>query len=78
MPCERQLESFRLLKSLIECEYNFKTKDEAREYFTLLTGAYKNLNYSPAGSPDAAKYQKEIEDLRVKYALIKTAVSTEA
>ncbi len=77
MPRERQLESFRLLKSLIDCEYNFKNKDEVREYFTLLTGAYKNLNYSPAGSPDAAKYQKEIADMRAKYALIKTAASTE-
>jgi V/A-type H+-transporting ATPase subunit A len=74
MPRERQLESFRLLKDLIEREYNFKSKDEAREYFTLLTGAYKNLNYSASGSPEYAKYQKEISDLVGKYSLVKSEV----
>jgi V/A-type H+/Na+-transporting ATPase subunit A len=71
MPRERQLESFRLLKDLIEREYDFKGKDEVRDYFTRLTGAYKNLNYSAAKSPEYAKYQKEIMDLAAKYSLSK-------
>jgi V/A-type H+/Na+-transporting ATPase subunit A len=72
MPRERQLESFRLLKDLIERDYNFKNKDEVREYFTLLTGAYKNFNYSASGSSEFAKYQKEITDLAEKYSLAKS------
>jgi V/A-type H+-transporting ATPase subunit A len=71
VPRERQLESFRLLKDLIEREYDFKTKDQARDYFTHLTGAYKNLNYSAAKSPEYAKYQKEIMDLAAKNSLSK-------
>jgi V/A-type H+/Na+-transporting ATPase subunit A len=69
MPRERQLESFRLLKDLIEREYNFKNKDETRDYFTRLTGAYKNLNYSASKSPEYEKYLKEINDLAAQHTL---------
>ncbi|HRZ86490.1 MAG TPA: V-type ATP synthase subunit A [bacterium] len=60
---ERQLESFAFLKEIIHHEYTFHTKDEVREFFTRVTGLYKNLNYSPLKSPDYAKYKKEIEEL---------------
>ena len=60
---ERQQESFHLLKRLIEASYRFKDKDEAREFFTRITGAYKNLNYSPENSADHKTYQEEIEKL---------------
>jgi V/A-type H+-transporting ATPase subunit A len=73
MSRERQLESFSLLKDLIEREYDFKNKDEAREYFTRLTGAYKNFNYSPANSPEYAKFRQEILDLAAKYSLLASA-----
>ena len=46
MPLDRQLESFHLAKSLIQREYGFKDKDEARRMFTRITGLYKNLNFS--------------------------------
>jgi V/A-type H+/Na+-transporting ATPase subunit A len=63
VPTERQKESFLLLKRLIERPYRFDSKDQVRSFFTALTGLYKNLNYSPAGSSDFAKYLREIEEL---------------
>jgi len=66
MPQARQVESFQLIKSLIDRDYRFETKEEAREFFTRLTGLYKNLNYSPANSPDCQKYKKEILELAEK------------
>ena len=64
---ERQLESFRLLKSLISRNYDFKEKDDARGFFTKLTGLYKNLNYSRSDTPEYGRYRQEIEDLAAKY-----------
>lgn len=69
MSLERQQKSFQLLKKLIETEYRFKDKDEARDFFTRITGAYKNLNYSPEESPDYERYRKEIEGLAANYAV---------
>ncbi len=63
MPQERQLESFRLLKTLIDHDYNFADKDAARDYFTRLTGLYKNLNYSPSGSAEYERFRRQIEEL---------------
>jgi V/A-type H+-transporting ATPase subunit A len=67
VPRERQLESFTLLKSFIEREYDFKDKPEIQEFFTKLTGLYKNFNYSPTTSPEYARYQKEMEELAQHY-----------
>jgi V/A-type H+-transporting ATPase subunit A len=66
MPRERQLESLRLLKSLIERDYGFENRDEAREFFTQVIGLYKNWNYSPQGSPEYVKYKTEIERAAMK------------
>ncbi|MDP8263248.1 MAG: V-type ATP synthase subunit A [Candidatus Ancaeobacter aquaticus] len=60
---ERQLESFSFLKYIIYYEYSFENKDVVREFFTQVTGLYKNLNYSPFKSKEYEKYKKEIEDL---------------
>jgi V/A-type H+-transporting ATPase subunit A len=60
---ERQQESFNMLKRLIEASYRLKDKDTARDFFTRITGAYKNLNYSPENSADYQNYQQEIEKL---------------
>jgi V/A-type H+-transporting ATPase subunit A len=60
---ERQLESFRMVQKLINADYDFKNKDEVRDYFTRVTGQYKNWNYSEAGSPDAQRFLGEIETL---------------
>jgi V/A-type H+-transporting ATPase subunit A len=60
---ERQRESFNMLKRLIEANYRFKDKDNARDFFTRITGAYKNLNYSPEHSAEYKNYHLEIEKL---------------
>ena len=67
MPRPRQLESFNLLKWLIEKEYRFKDMEEARGFFTRITGLYKNSNYSPSDSPNYERYRREIEELADKY-----------
>ena len=43
--------------------YAFKDKAAARDYFTRLTGLYKNLNYAAAGSNDLQRIAKSIEEL---------------
>lgn len=61
MPRERQLESLRLIMKLIDREYSFKDRDEAREFFTRVIGLYKNWNYSPPGSLEYQTYRRNIE-----------------
>jgi len=67
MPRERQLESFRLLKKLVTADFRFADKNQARDFFTKLTGHYKNWNYSRPDSPDYAQYQTHIEQLAAQY-----------
>lgn len=43
-------------------------KDRARDFFTRLTGLYKDFNYSPADSEEYRRYQQEIDDLAEKHA----------
>jgi V/A-type H+-transporting ATPase subunit A len=70
MSRERQLESFHLLKGLIDADYDFKDKDAARGFFTEITNIYKNWNYSAPGSTDFDRYRKEIVDLAVQHGYI--------
>ena len=63
MPRERQKASFQQVKKLIDAEYRFANKEEARVFFTQLTGHYKNWNYSAEGTPDFEKYGSEIRKL---------------
>ena len=63
MPRERQVESFELLKEARRRDYDFDDADDGRDFFTRLTGLYKNLNYSPDDSAEYARYLREIEDL---------------
>jgi V/A-type H+-transporting ATPase subunit A len=63
MPRERQVESFKLVKELIEAEYDFKDRDVAREFFTRITGLYKNWNYAAPDSPDHHRYREGIRAL---------------
>jgi V/A-type H+-transporting ATPase subunit A len=63
MPLERQLESFSLVKGLIARDYEMTDKGQIRDFFTRLTGLYKNLNYSAKDSPQYADYRKQIDGL---------------
>ena len=69
MPLDRQLESFHLAKSLIQQEYRFKDKDEARRMFTQITGLYKNLNYSADTSSEYQRYRREIEEMAEQFSV---------
>lgn len=46
VPIERQQQSFALLHQLVNKPYHFDDQKQARDYFTRLTGLYKNLNYA--------------------------------
>ncbi|MEM7436334.1 MAG: V-type ATP synthase subunit A [Myxococcota bacterium] len=63
MPRERQQKSFELLSWLIDSDYSFLNKDAARDFFTRITGLYKNLNYAPDGSPEYEDYERQIREL---------------
>jgi V/A-type H+-transporting ATPase subunit A len=65
---ERQKDSFYFLKDIVEREYRFEEKNQAREFFTRLTGLYKNYNYSVAGSDEMGRFKDLIEELLVQYA----------
>lgn len=63
MSRERQKVSFELLTSLIDADYDFPNKDVVRDFFTRLTGLYKNLNYAAEGSPEYERYEAQIREL---------------
>ncbi|GAG53297.1 unnamed protein product, partial [marine sediment metagenome] len=54
---------FGLLQRLIGHEYRFKDKQRAHEYFTRLTGLFKNLNYAPPDSEDYHRLLGQISAL---------------
>ena len=62
-PLARQKKSFDLVNDLINRRYQFADKQSARDYFTRLTGLYKNLNYAREDSPDYADYLNQIHTL---------------
>ncbi len=64
---ERQKEMFLLCKRLIDRQYQFRDKNQVREYFTRLTGLFKNLNYSPSDSDDYRRYLDQIDELEQTY-----------
>ncbi len=70
MSRERQLESFQLLKGLIDARYDFKDKDTARDFFTELTSLYKNWNYSEPDSLDFGRYRNDIVTLAAQHGYV--------
>ena len=60
---ERQKKSFSLVYDLVNRQYQFKDKEVARDYFTRLTGLYKNLNYAQEDSSEYTGYLKQIQEL---------------
>lgn len=63
VPLKRQLESFNLLKSIVNRPYHFEDKEKARDFFTKIMSHYKNLNYSTWDSPEYHDYEKKIHSL---------------
>lgn len=70
MSRERQQESFSLLMDLIDRDFSFTGKDEARDFFTRLTGLYKNWNYSAIDTPEFKSYRDEIETMADKNSIV--------
>jgi len=63
MSRQRQAESFRFLKSLIDNNYDFTDRDSVREFFTKVTSLYKNWNYSAPETAAYERYRNQIEEL---------------
>ena len=63
VPLERQKKSFGLVYNLVNRQYQFQDKKSARDYFTRLTGLFKNFNYSREDSPEYTSYLKQIQQL---------------
>jgi V/A-type H+-transporting ATPase subunit A len=63
VPIDRQKTSFLLCKRLIDRDYQFNSNNDVRDFFTRLTGLFKNLNYAPMGSAEYDKYVSQIDAL---------------
>jgi V/A-type H+-transporting ATPase subunit A len=63
VPLERQKEVFTLVRGLTQRDYPFAGKEEARSFFTQLTGLLKNLNYAPRDAQEYTAYRTQIDEL---------------
>lgn len=62
-PIERQRALFDRIHAITSRPYAFADKEAARQYFTKLTGLFKNANYALPDSPEAKRLSDEIEAL---------------
>jgi V/A-type H+-transporting ATPase subunit A len=60
---DRQKDTFELVRHVIQRDYPFKDKEEARRFFIELTRLMKNLNYASQGSTEYAAYVTQIDGL---------------
>ncbi len=65
VPLNRQQQSLEMIVKLVNTDYKLADKDAVREYFTNLTGLFKNLNYSVYESNEYQSYCEKIEVLRL-------------
>jgi V/A-type H+-transporting ATPase subunit A len=59
----RQKLSFDRIYQLTTRSYHFADKKSARDYFTRLTGLFKNYNYASSDSPEHDRYLLQIDQL---------------
>jgi V/A-type H+-transporting ATPase subunit A len=64
VPVERQKELFQLIQRLIQPDYSFTDKEKIRDFFTHLTGLFKNLNYAEWNSPQYQDLLQQISRLQ--------------
>ena len=62
-PMARQKLSFDRIYQLTTRSYHFADKKSARDYFTRLTGLFKNYNYASSDSPEHDRYLLQIDQL---------------
>ena len=60
VPLARQRRSFELLGEIMDKDYPMQDKESLRDFFTRLTGLFKNLNYAREDSPEFERYLREI------------------
>lgn len=60
VPMKRQYQMFMLIMDFLNAENHFSDQDHARDYFTRLTGLFKNLNYSVWQS---AEYKQQLRKI---------------
>jgi len=60
---ERQKMAFNRVYDLVTRDYRFDNKEQARDYFTRLTGLFKNFNYAREDSPDYKSLLQQIDTL---------------
>ena len=60
---ERQQLSFIKVYKLVKQDYNFADKPQIHDYFTRLTGLFKNFNYAGEDSPEYSELLKQIDEL---------------
>ena len=63
VPLERQKLTFGKVYGLVTRDYGFADKAAARDYFTRLTGLFKNFNYAAEGAPDYGELLRQIDEL---------------
>ena len=78
VPIDRQKEAFGMLREVTERDYHFKDKEQARDFFTRLTGLFKNLNYMQKGSQQYTDLVNQIETLEQNYYAESSATATNA
>jgi V/A-type H+-transporting ATPase subunit A len=62
-PIERQKLTFGKVYDLVTRGYDFADKAAARDYFTRLTGLFKNFNYAAKETPEYDRYLNQIDEL---------------
>ena len=60
---ERQKLSFNKVYALVNKEYNFNEKGQIHDYFTQLTGLFRNFNYAGENSPEYSDLLNKIDQL---------------
>jgi V/A-type H+-transporting ATPase subunit A len=60
---ERQKLAFNRVYDLVTRDYRFDGKQQVRDYFTRLTGLFKNFNYAREDSPDYTSMLRQIDEL---------------
>jgi V/A-type H+/Na+-transporting ATPase subunit A len=64
VPLERQKETFLLIMKLLSTEYHFSDQSHIRDYFTRLTGLFKNMNYAVWQSSEYKQLLDKIANLK--------------
>jgi V/A-type H+-transporting ATPase subunit A len=62
-PLPRQRLAFEKVYGLVKRDYEFPSKELARDYFIKLTGLFKNFNYAAPEAPDYSRLLQEIDAL---------------